>query len=96
MNMTVYVKPFKNKVFEEVIFLLKYHQSPQVLKRRSIEKEKEKKYWKKRKKKKGKEEEKKLQGSLQIKEKSIFWEEKNTSTSKIFFDVIFSPFIITF
>jgi hypothetical protein len=61
--------------------------------------QKEKKYWKKEKKKKrknkekGKEEEKeKLQESLQIKGKSIFWEEKNTSTSKILFDVIlFSP-----
>jgi hypothetical protein len=50
-------------------------------------KKREKKYWKKRKKgKKEKEEEKeKLQESLQIKE-------KNTSTSKIIFDVIlFSP-----
>jgi hypothetical protein len=57
--------------------------------RKSIEKEK--------KKEKEKEEEKeKLQESPQIKGKSIFWEEKNTSTSKIFFDVIFSPFIIPF
>jgi hypothetical protein len=41
------------------------------------------------KKKKEKEEEKeKLLESLQIKGKSIFWEEKNTSTSQILFDVI--------
>jgi hypothetical protein len=41
---------------------------------------------KKEKKKKEKEEEKeKLQESLQIKGKSIFLEEKNTSTLKIFF-----------
>jgi hypothetical protein len=35
-------KPFEKKVFEEVIFLLIYHQNPQVLKRRSIEKKREK------------------------------------------------------
>jgi hypothetical protein len=47
-----------------------------------------------RKKVKGKneEEKEKLQESLQIKGKLIFWEEENTSTSKILFDVIpFSP-----
>jgi hypothetical protein len=43
MTMPFHVKPFEKEVFEEVIFLLKYHQNPQVLKRRSIEK-KEKKY----------------------------------------------------
>jgi hypothetical protein len=38
------------------------------------------------------EEKERLQESLQIKGKLIFWEEKNTSTSKILFDVIpFSP-----
>jgi cell shape-determining protein MreC len=38
------------------------------------------------------EEKEKLQESLQIKGKLIFWEEENTSTSKILFDVIpFSP-----
>jgi hypothetical protein len=53
--------------------------------RKSIEKGK--------KKEKEKEEDKeKLQDTLQIKGKSIFWEEKNTSTSKILFNVIpFSP-----
>jgi hypothetical protein len=55
-------------------FLLKYHQNPQVLKTWSIEKRAEKE-----------EEKEKLQESLQIKGKSIFWEEKNTSTSKIYF-----------
>jgi hypothetical protein len=39
-----------------------------------------------------KEEREKLQKSLQIKGKLTFWEEKDTSTSKILFDVIpFSP-----
>jgi magnesium-transporting ATPase (P-type) len=43
-----------------------------------------------KKEKKEKEEEKeKLQESLQIKGKSIFWEEKNTSTSKISFLMLF-------
>jgi hypothetical protein len=43
MTMPFHVKPFEKKVFEEVIFLFKYHQNPQVLKRQSIEK-REKKY----------------------------------------------------
>jgi hypothetical protein len=42
MTMPIHVKPFEKKVFAEVIFLLKYHQNPQVLKRRSIEKKREK------------------------------------------------------
>jgi hypothetical protein len=42
MTMPFHVKSFENKVFEEVIFFLKYHQNPQVLKRRSIEKKIEK------------------------------------------------------
>jgi hypothetical protein len=41
--MPLHVKPFEKKVFEEVIFLLKYHQNPHVLKRQSIE-ERAKKY----------------------------------------------------
>jgi hypothetical protein len=45
----------------------------------------------KRKKKEKEEEKEKLQESLQIKGKSIFWEEKNTSTSKIFFWCDFLP-----
>jgi hypothetical protein len=36
--MPFHVKPFEKNVFEEVIFLLKYHKTPQVVKRRSIEK----------------------------------------------------------
>jgi hypothetical protein len=36
--MPFHVKPFEKKVFEEMTFLLKYHQNPQVLNRRSIEK----------------------------------------------------------
>jgi hypothetical protein len=38
MTMAFHVKPFEKKVFEEVIFLHKYHQNPQVFKRWSIEK----------------------------------------------------------
>jgi hypothetical protein len=46
----------------------------------------------KRERKKKEEEKEKLWESLQIKGKPIFWEEKNTSTAKIIFDVIpFSP-----
>jgi hypothetical protein len=41
--MSFHVKPFEKRVFEEVIFLLKYNENPYVLKRRSIEK-REKKY----------------------------------------------------
>jgi hypothetical protein len=70
--------PFHVMLFEKRFlkkwFFLKYHQNPQVLKRRSIEKREKKE-----------EEKEKLQESLQIKGKSIFWEEKNTSTSKISF-----------
>jgi hypothetical protein len=65
-----------------VIFLLKYHQNPQVLKRQSI-KRRERKIIEKKKEKE--EEKEKHQESFQIKGKSIFWEEKNTSTSKISF-----------
>jgi hypothetical protein len=75
MTMPFHVKPFEKKVFEEVIFLLKYHKNPQVLKRQSIEKrekniEKEKK--RKRKKKEKEVEKEKLQESLQKKGRSIF------------------------
>jgi hypothetical protein len=60
-------------------------------------KEGEKVLKKREKEKKEKEEEKeKLQESLQINGKSIFWEEKNSSTSKNIFYVIFSPFIMPF
>jgi hypothetical protein len=61
MTMPFHVKPFEKKVFEEVIFLLKYHKNPQVLKRRSIEKMKEKVL---RKEKKEKERERKRKGKL--------------------------------
>jgi hypothetical protein len=37
MTMPLHVNPFEKKVFEEVIFILKYHQNPKVLKRQSIE-----------------------------------------------------------
>jgi hypothetical protein len=50
MTMPIHVNPFEKKVFEEVIFLLKYHQNPQVLKRLSIKREREKKILKKEKK----------------------------------------------
>jgi hypothetical protein len=75
MTMPLHVKPFGKKVFEKVIFLLKYHQNTQVLKRRSIEKKEREKVLKKRKRQREKEKrgrKKKLQQSLQTKGKSIF------------------------
>jgi hypothetical protein len=76
MTMPFHINPFEKKVFEEVIFLLKYHQNPEVLKRWSIEKKErkniEKKDKRKRKKKEKEEEKEKFQESLQIKGKSIF------------------------
>jgi hypothetical protein len=66
--------------FSRSDFILKYHQNPWILKRRSKKKEKRD------------EEKGKLQESLQIKGKLIFWEEKSTLASKILFDMIpFSP-----
>jgi hypothetical protein len=62
-----------------VNFLLKYHQN---LKRWSTKKER--KFIEKKKERK-EEEKEKFQESLQVKGKSIFWLEKNTSTSKISF-----------
>jgi hypothetical protein len=60
MTMSFHVKPFKKNIFEEVIFLLKYHQNLQVLKRQSIEeREREREKVLKRKKKKEKKEEQK-------------------------------------
>jgi hypothetical protein len=52
MTMPFHINPFEKKVFEEVIFLLKYHQNPEVLKRWSIEKKERKSIEKKRQKKK--------------------------------------------
>jgi hypothetical protein len=75
MTMPFNVKPFEKKVFKEVIFLLKYHQNPQVLKRRCIEKKRksiEKRKNEKMKKEKKEEEKEKFPESLQIKGKSIF------------------------
>jgi hypothetical protein len=63
MAMPIHVKPFEKKVFEEVIFLPKYHQNPQVLKRQSVEKKREKNDWKE-KKEKGKRERKRKSPSV--------------------------------
>jgi hypothetical protein len=52
MTMPLHVKPFEKKVFEEVSFLLKYHQNPQVLKKWSIEKREREKLLKKEKREK--------------------------------------------
>jgi hypothetical protein len=71
MTMPFHVKPFERKAFEEVIFLLKYHQNHQVLKRWSIGKKREN-VLKKRKTEKKEKGNEKLQESLQIKGKSIF------------------------
>jgi hypothetical protein len=74
----------KRKFLKKWFFSSNIIKTPQVLKRWSIKKEKrEKTLLKKRKKKE--EEKEKLEESLQIKGKSIFWAEKNTSTSKISF-----------
>jgi hypothetical protein len=58
--MSFHIKSFENKAFEEVIFLFKYHQNPQVLKRQSIEKDRKSIEKRKRKKKKKVEEKEKL------------------------------------
>jgi hypothetical protein len=52
MNTPFHVKPFEKKVFEEVVFLLKYYQNPQVLKRWSVEKREREKNIEKREKRK--------------------------------------------
>jgi phosphosulfolactate synthase (CoM biosynthesis protein A) len=81
MTMPFHLKRmFLNKWF----FASNIIKTPQVLKRQSIKRRREREIIEKRKKEKdeGKE---KLQESLQIKGKSIFWEEKNTLTSKISF-----------
>jgi hypothetical protein len=61
-----------------VNFLLKYHQNPQEVEHRK----KTENILKEREKEKKVEEKEKLQESLLIKGKSIFLEEKNTTTSK--------------
>jgi hypothetical protein len=75
MAMSFHVKPFEKKVFEEVIFLFKYHQNRQSPQETEHRKKREKvlKKGKKREGNKGKEvENEKLQESPQIKGKSIF------------------------
>jgi hypothetical protein len=54
MTMPFHVKPFEKKVFEEVIFLLKYHQNPPSP-RETEHRKKERKSIEKREKKKKKE-----------------------------------------
>jgi hypothetical protein len=90
MTMPFHINPFEKKVFEEVIFLLKYHQNPEVLKRWSIEKKERKSIEKKRqKKKKGKGKRGRKRKAPRVSsnkgEVNILRGEKNTSTSKIFF-----------
>jgi hypothetical protein len=60
------------EIFEEVTFLLKYHQNPQESEHRKKEKKRENILKKREKEKKEEEEKEKLQESLQIKGKSIF------------------------
>jgi hypothetical protein len=92
MTMAFHVKPFEKKVFEEVIFLLKYHQNPQVFKRWSIEKRE--KYWKKRKKEKERKRKRKaLRVSSNKGEVNILRGEKTLQLHNSFFYVIFSPII---
>jgi hypothetical protein len=92
MTMPLHVKPFEKKIFKEVIFLLKYQQNPQVLKRRSIEKKREKSIQKKKKKEKRGRKRKAPRVSSNKGKVNILRGEKNTSTSKFLFDVTpFSP-----
>jgi hypothetical protein len=71
-------------------FLLKYHQNPQVLERRSIEK-------KEKERKKKEKERKRLQESPNKREVNIFIIEKHFNFKNIFWcDSIFSPSIIPF
>jgi hypothetical protein len=85
-----YEKNFRRLSFSSNIIKI-----PKSSKRWSIEKKERENIEKKRERKKEKE---KLQESLQIKKgKSIFWEEKNTATSKSFlYEPIFFPSIIPF
>jgi hypothetical protein len=69
MTMPFRVIPFEKKVFEEVVFLLKYHQNPQNPQETENNKRRERKIIEKVRKKRRK---KKLKQSLQIKGKSIF------------------------
>jgi hypothetical protein len=72
MTMPFHVKPFEKNVFEEVIFLLKYHQKPPSLQETEHRKKECKSIEKEKKEKKKEEEKEKLQESLQIMGKSIF------------------------
>jgi hypothetical protein len=54
MAMSFNVKPFERKVFEEVIFFLKYHQTPPSPLETEHRKKERKKYWKKGKREKEK------------------------------------------
>jgi hypothetical protein len=62
MTMAFHVKPFEKKVFEEVTFLLKYHQNPPSF--QEMEHRKKRKILKKEKKRKRKKKEKKSSKSL--------------------------------
>jgi hypothetical protein len=66
MTMPLHVKPFEKKVFEEVSFLLKYHQNPQVLKKWSIEKREREKLLKKEKREKKEKKRKKKKSSKSL------------------------------
>jgi hypothetical protein len=96
----VLTMPFnlKRKFLKKWFFSSNVIKTPEVLKRRSIKKREEREKLLKKEERKNEEEKEKLQESLQIKGKSIFWEEKNTSTSKYPFwcDSIFSPSVILF
>jgi hypothetical protein len=78
-----------------VIFLLKYHKNPQILKRRSIEKERKILKKEKIKKKKEKRKRKATKVSSNKGEVNILRGEKHFNFKNLFY-VIFSPFIIPF
>jgi hypothetical protein len=84
--MPFHIKPFEKNVFEEVIFLLKYHQNPQVLKRRSIEKKREKVLKKEKKRKRERKRKRKASRVSSNKgEVNILRGEKTLQLQKIFF-----------
>jgi hypothetical protein len=83
------------KEFLKVVFLLKYHQNPRVLKETEHRKKERKGIEKKEREKERKR--KAPRASSNKKGKSIFWEEKNIATSKSFlYEPIFFPSIIPF
>jgi hypothetical protein len=83
----VMTMPFhlRRKFLKKWFFSSNIVKNPQVLKRWSIKKEEREKLLKKERKKRGRKRKRKAPRVSSNKRKSIFWEEKNTLTSKISF-----------